>query len=60
MAKETQHDVAELSPLRWQDLLPQYASVEMLGKLAYWYAGDEQATQMIVAELERRGVDPYA
>lgn len=60
MADETQHDDAALAPLRWQDLIPNNASDEMLGNLAWWYASDEEAMQMIVAELERRGVDPYA
>ena len=53
-------ETTDLTPLRWQDVLPQYCTVEVLGKLAYLYRDDVESTQLIVDELERRGIDPYA
>lgn len=45
-------------PIHWRDVLN--CSTQALQELTYIYFQDEQSLQMIVAELEHRGIDPYA
>jgi hypothetical protein len=49
-----------LPALGRRDLLPHNCPTESLRALAFLYFGDEDSLQLIVRELEDRGIDPFA
>lgn len=53
-------ETTALPPLTWRDLLPTNCPTESIGKLSFLYFEDKETLQLITAELERRGIDPYA
>lgn len=53
-------DEPKLPPLTPRDLLPQNCPTTSLAKLSFLYFRDPASLQLIVAELERRGIDPFA
>lgn len=45
-------------PLHASDL--PYCSTKLLADLTWTYFEDKESLQLVVAELEKRGIDPYA